>query len=105
MEEDLNGKLQSLKSICLVNSYEKTFSSWDLLNNLKTLNLETLFFNLNVIFRIFSMTPVTVACAHNVTSQHEKNRECFTYDRVSRQIIKPKSVADDDRICEKYQFG
>lgn len=60
--EVLNGKLQSLKSICLVDPYEKTFSPWDLVNNAKTLNLESLFFNPNVIFRIFSTTPVVCAC-------------------------------------------
>lgn len=105
MGEELDGKLQSLKPICLVNSYEKIFLPWDFLNYVKTLNLETLFFNLNVTFRIFPMTPVTVICAHKATSQTKRIenalRTTVCQDRLSSLRVLPIKT----EFAKKHQLA
>lgn len=61
--DDLSDELQSLKLIFSSNFGDKIISPIDLLNKIKTLNLETLFPNLSVALRIFATIPATVASA------------------------------------------
>ena len=61
--DELTDELQSLKLIYSANFGEKTLSPWDLLNAIKTSNLENLFPNLTVALRIFITIPATVASA------------------------------------------
>ncbi|KAL4153194.1 hypothetical protein QTP88_001027 [Uroleucon formosanum] len=61
--DELTDELQSLRLIYSANFSEKTLSPWDLLNAIKTSNLEKLFPNLTVALRIFITIPATVANA------------------------------------------
>ncbi|KAF0754583.1 zinc finger MYM-type protein 1-like [Aphis craccivora] len=60
---ELTDELQSLKLIYSANFGEKTLSPWNILNAIKTSNLENLFLNLTVALRIFITIPATVASA------------------------------------------
>lgn len=51
---------QSLKLTYSVDFDENTLSLWDFLNNVKTSNQQTLFFNINVALPIFSTIPDSV---------------------------------------------
>lgn len=61
--DELTDELQSLKLIYSANFGVKTLSPWNLLNAIKTSNLENLFPNLTVALRIFITIPATVASA------------------------------------------
>jgi hypothetical protein len=61
--DELTDELQSLKLIYSANFGEKTLSSMDLLNAIKTLKLENLFPNITVALRILITISATVASA------------------------------------------
>lgn len=85
--DDLSDELQSLKLIFSSNFGDKIISPIDLLNKIKTLNLETLFPNLSVALRIFATIPATVASAERSFSvlNRVKNvlRSTMCQDRLS----------------------
>lgn len=79
--------MNKLNKICSANFGEKTFSSWDYLNSVKTSNLDTLFRNLNFNLQIFYMIPATIT------------RAKFYFSMLN---IKLRCIGGGDRTCRKY---
>lgn len=85
--KELYDELHSLKLVYSANFGEKTLSPLDLLNKIKSLNLETIFPNLTVALRIFATIPATVSSAERSFSvlNRVKNvlRSTMCQDRLS----------------------
>lgn len=76
-ENELIEQLQSLKSIYSGDFGEKTFLHWDLLNGIKTSNLEIVFSNLNVAVWMFSTPPYE--CKTPLVGVKENQEESRTF--------------------------